>query len=127
MSAKTRDTFTLDFLEWTPWLERAVETGISPEQHARVTSAIGDAPNSDYIAVLANDFGAWKARALVHRHVYTSEDPEPTSWRELGATTTSRRPPVDRCGSSVRITSRTAARRSSGKTAPVGFANVGCA
>jgi len=90
MSAETRDTFTLDFLEWTPWLERAVETNISPEQHARVTSAIGDAPNSDYIAVLANDFEAWQARALVHRHVYTSDEPEPASWRELGATTTSR-------------------------------------
>jgi len=90
MSAKTRDTFTLDFLEWTPWLERAVETDISPEQRERVASAIGNAPHSDYIAVLANDFEVWQARALVHRHVYTSEDPEPTSWRELGATTTSR-------------------------------------
>ncbi|MDQ3654470.1 MAG: peroxidase-related enzyme [Chloroflexota bacterium] len=90
MSAGTRDTFTLDFLEWSPWLERAVETDISPEQRERVNSAIGDAPNSDYIAVLANDFEAWQARALVHRHVYTSEEPEPTSWRELGATTTSR-------------------------------------
>lgn len=90
MSAGTRETFTLDFLEWTPWLERAVDTDISPGERERVTSAIGDAPNSDYIAVLANDFEAWQARALVHRHVYTSEEPEPTSWRELGATTTSR-------------------------------------
>jgi len=90
MSAETRDTFTLDFLEWTPWLERAVDTDISPDQRERVTSAIGDAPNSDYIAVLANDFEAWQARALVHRHVYTSDEPEPASWRELGATATSR-------------------------------------
>lgn len=90
MSARTRETFTLDFLEWTPWLERAGDTDISPGERERVTSAIGDAPNSDYIAVLANDFEAWQARALVHRHVYTSEEPEPTSWRELGATTTSR-------------------------------------
>ena len=90
MSEQLRETFTLDFLQWTPWLERAVETDISPEAKERVTSAIGDAPNSDYIAVLANDFEAWQARALVHRHVYTSEEPEPTAWRELGATTTSR-------------------------------------
>ncbi len=27
---------------------------------------------------------------MVHRHVYSSTDPEPTAWRELGATTTSR-------------------------------------
>ena len=90
MSEQLRETFTLDFLQWTPWLERAVETNISPEAKERVTAAIGDAPNSDYIAVLANDFEAWQARALVHRHVYTSEQPEPTAWRELGATTTSR-------------------------------------
>lgn len=90
MSAGTRDSFTLDFLEWTPWLERAVDTDIDAEQRERVISAIGDAPNADYIAVLANDFEAWQARALVHRHVYTSEEPEPTAWRELGATTASR-------------------------------------
>lgn len=90
MTGGTRETFTLDFLEWTPWLERAVETDISPEQRERVRSAIGSAPNSDYIAVLANDFEAWQARALVHRHVYTSEDPAPTAWPELGATTASR-------------------------------------
>ncbi len=90
MSAETRDTFTLDFLEWTPWLERAENTDIPQDQRDRVTAAIGDAPNSDYLAVLANDFEAWQARALVHRHVYASEEPEPTAWRELGATTASR-------------------------------------
>ncbi len=90
MSGATPLAFTLDFLDWTPWLERAVDTDISPGQRERVESAIGSGPNSDYIAVLANDFEAWQARALVHRHVYTSEDPEPTARRELGATTTSR-------------------------------------
>ncbi len=90
MSSTTPLAFTLDFLEWSPWLERAIDTDLSPEQRDQVESAIGNAPNSDYIAVLANDFEAWQARALVHRHVYTSEEPEPTSWRELGATTTSR-------------------------------------
>ncbi len=90
MTTGTRDTFTLDFLEWTPWLERAVDTDIDAEQRDRVTTAIGNASNADYIAVLANDFEAWQARALVHRHVYTSEEPEPTAWRELGAITASR-------------------------------------
>jgi len=90
MSSAIRDTFTLDLLEWSPWLERALDTDISPEQRERVETAIGDAPNSDYIAVLANDFEAWQARALVHRHVYSSDGPERTAWRELGATTASR-------------------------------------
>ncbi len=90
MTTEAPLAFTLDFLEWKPWLERAIDTDLSPEQRERVTSAIGDVPNSAYVAVLANDFEAWQARALVHRHVYTSEEPDPTAWRELGATTTSR-------------------------------------
>lgn len=90
MSGATRETFTLDLLEWSPWLERAETTEIAPEQRARVEAAIGGAPNSDYLAVLANDFEAWQARALVHRHVYTSDEPAAAAWRELGATTASR-------------------------------------
>ena len=85
-----RETFTLDFLQWTPWLERANETDLTPEQQARVEAYFNTVPYSDYIGVLANDFPALQARALVHKHVYTSTDPAPTSYRELGATTTSR-------------------------------------
>lgn len=90
MTDTTSLKFTLDFLEWTPWLERAIDTGLSQEDRDQVLATIGDTPNSDYVHVLANDFDAWQARALVHRHVYTSEDPEPTAWRELGATAASR-------------------------------------
>lgn len=82
--------FTLDILTWKPWLERAEETDIPEAQKARVREAIGDAPNSDYIAVLANDFEAWQTRAKVHRHVYSDDSPEATARRELGATTASR-------------------------------------
>ena len=90
MTESTREAFILDVLQWEPWLERAPDTDLDPAHRERVESAIAGVPNSDYIAVLANDFEAWQARALVHRHVYTSEEPEPTAWRELGATTTSR-------------------------------------
>jgi len=89
-SNPVRETFTLDILEWTPWIERATDTDLSPERRDEVKAFIGDGPNTDYVNVLANDFGALKTRALVHRHVYSSTDPEPTAWRELGATTASR-------------------------------------
>jgi uncharacterized peroxidase-related enzyme len=89
-SPTVRETFTIDLLEWSPWLERATETDLSPEQRARVEAYLANVPNSDYINVLANDFPALVARAAVHRHVYTSIDPEPSAYRELGATTTSR-------------------------------------
>ena len=84
------DTFTLDFLGWSPWLERATDTDLSPEQRERVVTFIGDAPNTDYINVLSNDLEAVQARALVHRHVYTDNEPGHVAARELGATTTSR-------------------------------------
>ncbi len=88
--ATTRATFTLDFIGWSPWLDRATETDLSPEQRARVEAHLAGTPNPEYLDVLANDFPALAARALVHRHVYTSEDPEPSAMRELAATTTSR-------------------------------------
>lgn len=90
MSDATRETFTLDFLGWTPWLDRATETGLSPEQRERIDAHLAGTPNPEYLDVLANDFPALAARALVHRHVYTSEDPAPSALRELAATTTSR-------------------------------------
>jgi uncharacterized peroxidase-related enzyme len=85
-----RETWTLDFLGWKPWVDRATDTDLSPELRPQVEEAVGRGPNSDYTNVLANDLDALRARAKVHRHVYTSTDPEPSAWRELGATTTSR-------------------------------------
>lgn len=90
MSIDHGKTFTLDILTWKPWLERAVETDIPEARKERVREAIGDAPNSDYIATLANDFEAWQARAKVHHHVYSDDSPDAKARRELGATTTSR-------------------------------------
>ena len=86
----TPTAFTIDFLEWTPWLERATETDLTPEQRAEVEEYVAAQQNSDYIDVLANDYAALRARALVHRHVYTSTDPAPAANRELAATTASR-------------------------------------
>lgn len=90
MTNATRETFTLDFLGWAPWLDRATETELAPEQRERVEAHLAGTPNPEYLDVLANDFPALQARALVHRHVYTSTDPEPSAFRELAATTTSR-------------------------------------
>jgi uncharacterized peroxidase-related enzyme len=85
-----RETFTLDFLGWKPWLERSIDTDISPELRERIVEFVGTGPNTDYGLVLANDLPAYQARAKVHRHVYTSDDPELAAHREFGATTTSR-------------------------------------
>lgn len=86
----TAKPFTLDLLDWSPWVERATETDLAPAQRARVEAHLAGTPNPEYLDVLANDFGALQARAKVHRHVYTSEEPRPTAFRELAATAASR-------------------------------------
>jgi len=90
MNWKARETFNLDVVTWAPWLERADETDITLEQREQVAAAIGNSQIADYIGVLANDLRALKTRARVHAHHFTSNEPEPTSYRELGATTASR-------------------------------------
>ena len=90
MSRDVLETFNLDVLTWAPWLERADETDLAPEQREQVVAVVGNSPIADYIAVLANDLPALKTRARVHVHHFTSNDPEPASYRELGATTASR-------------------------------------
>jgi uncharacterized peroxidase-related enzyme len=86
VSQAIRETFTLNIVEWSPWLERAKDTDISDEKRQR----LAEAPDSDYIGVLVNDFDAWKARDTVHHHVYADDSKEASARRELGATTASR-------------------------------------
>jgi uncharacterized peroxidase-related enzyme len=90
MTNTIRETFTLNILEWKPWLERAIDTDISAEQRQRIVDGTGNALNSDYIQVLANDFGAWKTRNTVHRHVFADDSAASSARRELAATTASR-------------------------------------
>ncbi len=53
-----RETWTLDFLGWKPWVDRATDTDLSPEIRPQVEEAVGSGPNSDYTNVLANDLDA---------------------------------------------------------------------
>ena len=90
LGSDARPEFTLDLLAWKPWLETAYEADLTPERRAEVEAFVGTSPNSIYQATLANDLASLEARAKVHHHLFTSEEPEPTAWRELGATTASR-------------------------------------
>ena len=86
----TEPKFTLDFLDWRPWVPRAIDTDISPERSAEIQQFVDGKNASDYLLVLANDFDSLQARAFVHRHVYATEEATQSGYRELGATTTSR-------------------------------------
>ncbi len=86
----TEPQFTLDFLDWVPWVPRAVDTDLSVERRAEIQEFVSGKNASDYLLVLANDFDSLQARASVHRHVYADDDVTQAGYRELGATTTSR-------------------------------------
>jgi uncharacterized peroxidase-related enzyme len=86
----TEPQFTLDFLDWVPWVPRAVDTDLPIERKAEIQEFVSGKNASDYLLVLANDFDSLQARASVHRHVYADDDVTQAGYRELGATTTSR-------------------------------------
>jgi uncharacterized peroxidase-related enzyme len=88
-TAPIRETFTMEVLGWKPWIERATDGVLTPERRAEIEALTGSGSIADYGRVLSNDLPAYRARALVHRHVYTSPEPEHGAPRELGATTTS--------------------------------------
>ena len=90
MSDAVRTTWTLDYLGWKPWVARSVDTELSPELHERAAETVASRGNSDYIAVLTNDFPAWKARDVVHHHTFAGDDDAQTGWRELGSVSASR-------------------------------------
>jgi uncharacterized peroxidase-related enzyme len=86
----TEPAFTLDFLDWVAWVPRAIDQEISPDRATEIEAFVAGKNASDYLLVLANDFDSLQARALVHRHVYATEEPTQSGYWELGATTTSR-------------------------------------
>lgn len=82
--------FTLECLNWAPWLPRATDTELTAERRAAIEGFVAGKNAPDYLLVLANDFDSLQARAFVHRHVYAGEETTQAGYRELGATTTSR-------------------------------------
>lgn len=86
----TEPQFTLDFLDWIPWVPRSIDTDISEADKQTIETFVAGKNASDYLLVLANDFDTLQTRALVHRHVYADDDRTQAGYRELGATTTSR-------------------------------------
>src|SRR5262245_35273733 len=82
--------FTLDFLGWKPWIDRATDTELAPDIRTRTEEYVAAQRNSDYNNVLANDLESALTRQIVHHHKYAAEDDAHGANRELAATTTSR-------------------------------------
>jgi uncharacterized peroxidase-related enzyme len=122
MTAPLREIFTIDLLGWAPWMPRATETDLPAERREMVEAAVADNQNNAYIDVLCNDFASWKIRHKVHRHVYTSADPGPSAWRELGATAASR---VNGCVFCASVHARMWANFSGDRKLPIRFLEEG--
>lgn len=86
----TDPRFTLAFLDWIPWIPRSIDTELSADRKEEIEAFVAGKNASDYLLVLANDLDSLQARARVHRHVYATEEPRQSGYRELGATTASR-------------------------------------
>jgi uncharacterized peroxidase-related enzyme len=83
-------TWTLDFLDWIPWVETVDETGISPEQRAGIDEKLGKRKGSTYYETLASDIESVRTRTALFSDIFESEGGIPRADRELAATATSR-------------------------------------
>jgi len=83
-------TWTTDFVDWVPWVEMVNETGISPEQRAKIDATLGSRSGSTYYETLANDLESVRTRTTLFSDIFESEGGVPRADRELAATAVSR-------------------------------------
>lgn len=83
-------SWTLDFLDWVPWIETVDETEITPEQRADIDEKLGKRKGSTYYETLANDIESVRTRTTLFSDIFESEGGIPRADRELAATATSR-------------------------------------
>lgn len=82
--------WTLEFLDWVPWVETVDKTGITPEQRADIDEKLGNRKGSTYYETLANDIESVRTRTVLFTDIFASEGGIPRADRELAATATSR-------------------------------------
>lgn len=122
MSDAVRTTFTLDYLGWAPWVTRSTDTDLSPELAERAAEAVASRSNSDYIAVLTNDFPSWQARDSVHHYTFAGDEDAQTGWRELGSVSASR---INGCVFCAAVHARIYAQKSGNRDAAEAFLRDG--
>jgi uncharacterized peroxidase-related enzyme len=90
MSNRRATRFTLDFLDWEPWLETVDEVDATPEQLAVVDEIMKGKKGRAYWATLAHDVAALRGRMPLYTAILQGEGGGPRSDRELAATAGSR-------------------------------------
>jgi alkylhydroperoxidase domain protein len=91
MSANRRPgAFTLDELDWEPWIETVAEIGLSEEELDQVYTQAPTAKGSPYFATLALDLPALVQRTGLFNNAMRSAGGATNAQRELAATAVSR-------------------------------------
>ena len=82
--------WTLDFLDWVPWVETVDEAGVTPDQRIAIDSTLGSRAGSTYYETLANDLETVRTRTILFSDIFESQGGAPRADREFAATATSR-------------------------------------
>ncbi len=90
MSAESPVTWTQDFLDWIPWIERVDDTAVSEAERDRIDAVLANRRGSAYYEVLANDLESVRTRTVLFSDIFESKEGTPRADRELAATAASR-------------------------------------
>jgi uncharacterized peroxidase-related enzyme len=90
MSPRRAGQFTIDRLDWDPWIETVNEIGLSGEELAEVYEQAPNAKGSPYFATLALDLPALVQRTGLFNNTMRSPGGASNAERELAATAVSR-------------------------------------
>jgi uncharacterized peroxidase-related enzyme len=90
MSGTRATTFTLDFLDWEPWIETIDEIDATPEQLGVVDEIMRGKKGRAYWATLAHDVAALRGRMPLYTAILQGEGGGPRADRELAAAAGSR-------------------------------------
>ena len=91
MAHHERINWTLDFLDWAPWVETVDETNVSVEERAEIDTVLAQRAGSTYYETLANDLETVRTRTILFSDIFENKDGgAPRADRELAATATSR-------------------------------------
>lgn len=84
------DRFTLDQLDWQPWLPSIAEIGLTDTELETIYEKAPNARNSTYFATLAHDLPALVNRTGLFTNAMRSPGGAPNADRELAAAAVSR-------------------------------------
>ena len=90
MSSDETIGWTVETLEWSPWLETIHELGHTPDEIAQIEENVPVVKGSRYFATLAHDLPALRERTALFSNSMRSAGGASNSERELAAVVTSR-------------------------------------